>query len=456
MAKSAEIYGAMRTRSFCPAALSRARLALAGLAIGCAVSPGRAVAYVEYGFHLIDNSAGGSVMDDYVTQEIWADTDMRWFGTQLRLELDEGSIFQGELDGSGFMTEQHHDALATLDPALEFDTRVGVNGAAPSIVLGHAANLGGVPPIRTPDQSSAAIFTDTHLNIAYAPGGGEVFSGGFNFGTITLSTDAVGNGAFMYSFKDEDGFGHYAQTFEVDGGVMRLTGEQVDLLDPDYSYTLENFEFIRQERSRPRLPDEEPQHEPAPVAEDPPVIDLPSDDPIQSDPEMPNESHTPVDERNDATSGSDDRDRGILIDFELGEAVPINAGLSDDDELLIDLDWGIFDPGTVDLVTFETAGLTIASANAADGAVELFQGVLRSLDGTAAELYATTGGELVVPLSTLSEEKVAALVASGSWAARGDNLVFQGFAGVPEPGSAVLAVLVAAAMAFYGRRRRGG
>jgi hypothetical protein len=181
--------------------------------------------YIDYGFRSIDNSAGGSVLDGNISQEFWTDTNMRWLGTQFRLELDQGTIFQAELNGTGFIAESNHDVLANIDPALAFDTRIGVNGQAPPMILSGAPNLGGME----------LLFTDTVIDIAYGPGGGNVLTGPFDFGTFTLSEDATGRGALLLSSIGIDSsdfdetYGYFARLFEVDHGVIRLIGDEIPL-----------------------------------------------------------------------------------------------------------------------------------------------------------------------------------------------------------------------------------
>jgi hypothetical protein len=375
------------------------------------------VDYLDYGFTTLDNTAGGDVLAGFVSQRIWADTDRRWLGTQLRIELDQGSIFQDTLDGMEFDAEANHAALAALQPSIAFDTRIGVNGQAPGSIMGGAVNLGGTPELRA---------TPTVLDVAFGPGGGNVLSGSFDFGTITLSEDARGRGALLLSsagFGSDrwESYGFFAHLFEIEQGVIRLTGDPIPLsgrnTDPELNYELTAaLEVV----SHPKRPHEPPQDDPA--DEPPPVVDLlpavPDPDPptvIPFDPDQP--PGGPAGGSHPLGGPPADEDPLISL-YELDEPIVIRPADPDGSDVL-DLSEYI-DPDD-----WELAPLV---------------------------LYDEANGEVAVPLSAVVETAVADLVASGNWVLRGTDLVLsrtdsQG--GVPEPGSVCLALLTFIAAGFW-------
>lgn len=461
------------------------RPALAAVAILGCLLPVPAAAYVDYGFSVVDNSAGGSVMDNYITQELWADTDLRWLGTQFRLELDSGTVFQDSAGGSGFVAESNHAMLADLldQPSLAFDTRVGLNGAPP-VLVGGAINLQG---------SRGIQFTDTVLDITFTQAAGEYHTGGFNFGTFTLSNDAVGRGALMFSMHGEDEGGHYAQTFEIDQGMVRLTGERVNLQDSNYKYILEDWQFVRQEIPR-RPPPPAPEPEPAPPAPDPPVV--PNDPPqvslppvIEPDPvPQPDPLPAPIEDPIEPPH-SDPGEPTLFPDDPIGRVIrfpyfetpdaiedmlrlPIRFPhigdfgsqvfiMNDGIPILIrDLELDATLPRGSGILIEKGGSVTVLDAelSSANRGVTGFMEFADAVDGTRAQFLTTAiageSGDLLVPLTAVSDAQRTSLLATGYWTLHGDYLLYSGPAGVPEPSSIVL-VLLSGGVAFCWRRRKG-
>jgi hypothetical protein len=98
----------------------------------------RALEEFEYGFRIVDNSSGGAVMDGYISQELWAETEIDFMSAQILLELDAGSVFQDQFAGSEFTLGAPPESLVELRPSLAFDTHVSIDGGMPQIVAGGA------------------------------------------------------------------------------------------------------------------------------------------------------------------------------------------------------------------------------------------------------------------------------------------------------------------------------
>ena len=86
------------------------------------------MALVMTALHLL-----GLVLDGYVSQQLWADTELLLLGAQLRIELETGSLFQDTFGGSEFSFGGPPDVLGAEQPSLAFDTYVGINGAQPGM-----------------------------------------------------------------------------------------------------------------------------------------------------------------------------------------------------------------------------------------------------------------------------------------------------------------------------------
>ena len=69
----------------------------------------------------VDNSAGGTALDGFVTNDIQVSFNGQWTGSQLIIELTEGSIYQ---DGFGGTVPPNNQAFFGLVPSAEFDTIV--------------------------------------------------------------------------------------------------------------------------------------------------------------------------------------------------------------------------------------------------------------------------------------------------------------------------------------------
>jgi hypothetical protein len=366
--------------------------------------PVRALEYFDYGFTQVDNSSGGSVLDGYVSQQLWADTELLLLGAQLRIELESGSLFQDTFLGSEFSFGGPPEVLAAEQPSLAFDTYVGINGAQPGIVLGGAVNLGGDPGIQ---------FNDAGINAAWSSGPGNLRSGRFDLGMITLSGDAVGRGAILLSGAGEEGFDRremFAHEFVIESGVVRFLGEP------------EVHAASYLPHREPELPpDPEAPSDPLPDVEPPPLFD--PDPIIEPDPAPP---------------------VGGAVD--LGGAAggpPLEIFIYDPN---LEPELGIFYYETVEWPL--DAEFILDRLELADDmdAITIGPGdlaVLQALDGTQASLLTATVGELAVPLSSLNDETVAGLLSTGNWTVRGANLVFGAGAGggIPEPSGIVLALL---------------
>ena len=437
------------------------RSALAAVAIlGCLV-PVPAAAYVDYGFNVVDNSAGGSIMENYITQELWADTDLRFMGAQLRIELEEGSIFQDTLSGSSFTFGSPNDALVDMQPSLAFDTIVGVNGDVPGVIAGGAVNLGGAPQIQ---------FDELGLNVAWSLGPRSLRPGYFDLATVSLTKDSVGRGAILLSQSEE----MIIHVFEIRDGVIQFADAPVLPIDGQLhlSAEFEESDYMKQLRQRKEDEAKNPAPVPAPpvVPSDPPEATLPpviEPDPVpQPDPlpeqiENPTEPQLPDPEELIVTppetvfTPSDPirwiplppvTTRPILI----VDGVPTSVEHGEMIGRPVEIDF--------DLTTWLCGDLEVQwNAKQSDQAMPSSAGVLRSLDGTEIQLLTTAvasnSGDLLVPLSALSDAQRTSLLDTGYWSLQGDYLLYSGTVGVPEPSSIVL-VLLAAGIACCWRRRK--
>jgi hypothetical protein len=144
----------------------------------------------------IDNSPGGAALDGFVTNDVSISFDGRYTGSQLLVQLDEGTIYQ---DPRGANTTPN---FATA--SVRYDTFVAqglptigdINAANPDGGLRGAVNLGGEP-----DGSFDILLID----IAWFPQPPQFLEDLSDLLTarVTLSEDAVGSWAYLASAQGE-------------------------------------------------------------------------------------------------------------------------------------------------------------------------------------------------------------------------------------------------------------
>jgi len=151
----------------------------------------------------------------YVSQDMLIQTDADWLGSQLLVELDQGSVFQQPVaQGGGDFPP--NPAFFTAYPALEFDTFLtgGQNDPAhpPAGIAGGAVDLGGQPAARFGEDTTVvdvAWFTTTTDDI-----------GVLNAARVTLSDDAAGTWKALVAVKSGSGGESLSFQGPIVGGQM--------------------------------------------------------------------------------------------------------------------------------------------------------------------------------------------------------------------------------------------
>jgi hypothetical protein len=142
-----------------------------------------------WGFREVETPPDSAVLSAFVSYDLWIDTVDRWLGAQIRIELDEGTIFQQQIGGVDFTVGPPHEDLLELSPHLAFDSQIGLSEGE-VFVAGGAVNLGGTPHPRV---------GETVFDVAWASAPGQVATGRFSLGRFTLSVDAAGRAAVLLS-----------------------------------------------------------------------------------------------------------------------------------------------------------------------------------------------------------------------------------------------------------------
>lgn len=157
---------------------------------------------VEVDLLPVDNSAGGPELEGFTTTDIVLTIRDGYVGSQLFIELEQGTIFQHPEGG----TTAPNPGLVQLFPPVEFDTYIAngshsTNGAFdPFIVIGAAVNLA--------DRGSRPLtFSESLVDVAWAadPSNAPDNEEDFVTARITLSNDARGQWLYLAS-----GGGHWA------------------------------------------------------------------------------------------------------------------------------------------------------------------------------------------------------------------------------------------------------
>ena len=166
----------------------------------------------EINFVEVDNSAA---LTGYVTQDLLADFEGQYTGTQLLLKLTSGTIFLHPL-GNRLPPSP---ALVAAIPELEFDTYIGEGSWIPDgpnpgpVPGGGAVDLGGSP-------AGSPIFDEHCINAAWNPLGGQVGTTAqddFFLARITLSDDAIGVSHVLVSAA---GMRDITRNIPIFGGVI--------------------------------------------------------------------------------------------------------------------------------------------------------------------------------------------------------------------------------------------
>lgn len=122
----------------------------------------------------------------YVANEIFWDGGgtVDWSCAALRIDLAAGSFYQNPYGGNTPVPSQYID----LYPSLEFDTAVGIIGDNTSFIVGAAGELGAPDFSMDGPQISVTWGNTSHENTGFT-----------RIGTLTLSNDATGTGALLFS-----------------------------------------------------------------------------------------------------------------------------------------------------------------------------------------------------------------------------------------------------------------
>ncbi len=125
---------------------------LFGAVLSCALVGGASAQITAFDFVDVPNSAGGSALDGFTTTDITIDFDSRWTGSQLLIELTQGSLYVDPLVDPW---EGPADAFTqTVSPSTSFATYLTMNAREASEMPGEmitevfsfrpgAVNLGG-------------------------------------------------------------------------------------------------------------------------------------------------------------------------------------------------------------------------------------------------------------------------------------------------------------------------
>ncbi|MEM1444421.1 MAG: PEP-CTERM sorting domain-containing protein [Planctomycetota bacterium] len=159
-----------------------------------------------------------------VSNEIAVDFTGQYTGSQILLELTQGTILQEQAFGSD-VDVAPGEGLANAAGGLLFDTYVAQGSRfsdGPGAI--GAPNLGGgAVNIRTTD--AGAVFNDpTTISQAYNPPGGLLILDGTNFviAQIALSSDAQGTFKFFASANDEVPAIDDIEEFVINNGVIEI------------------------------------------------------------------------------------------------------------------------------------------------------------------------------------------------------------------------------------------
>ena len=165
-----------------------------GAAVVCAgLVSAASAAVTDMRITQVDNT-GAPELDGYVTQDVLIDFGGRWTGCQMRIDLDNGTIYQ---DAFGVDTPPSAVVIG-FAPSLAYDTFVAGGGATqddalvPIGITGGAVDLGGEP---------TAQFDETRINFAWHPQPGLKIENQTDFlaARVSLSDDAAGTWSFLAS-----------------------------------------------------------------------------------------------------------------------------------------------------------------------------------------------------------------------------------------------------------------
>lgn len=172
---------------------------------------------------IVNNSEDGpgDPLANFVTQDLKIDFSGIYTGSQLRLNLTSGSIFQEMSFGSQVPPLP---GVLGLAPHVAWDTFVAQGAptldspsARPSL-SGGAINLGGAP---------TAVFTDAEINQGWfvSPGLTLINLADFMVARVTLSNDAAGEFSYLGSVDSEQ------ETFAgtIRNGQMSFDGDSPDV-----------------------------------------------------------------------------------------------------------------------------------------------------------------------------------------------------------------------------------
>jgi hypothetical protein len=156
----------------------------------------------------VDNSAGGAALDGYVTTDLFIDFTGSYNGSQMLIELEQGTIYQDPLGGN----IPPAIGVADLFPSSGFDTFVALGTPTLPGPFGQPNPFGGAINLF---GEATLQFDEARINAAWTTQGGAIFSNQADFlsARVTLSEDARGTWSYFASSNGQ------WTAIATDGGV---------------------------------------------------------------------------------------------------------------------------------------------------------------------------------------------------------------------------------------------
>jgi hypothetical protein len=155
---------------------------------------------IEVSLVPVDNSSGGVELNGFTTTDIVLTIPGLHTGSQMLIELEQGSIFQHSLGD----TTPPSSGAVELFPALGFDTYLAFGNHSSSGPYGAFNAFGAAIDLRRGARPLA--FNETLVDVAWGPAAGGNLpnnTDGFVAARVTLSEDAVGRWLYLASSIDE-------------------------------------------------------------------------------------------------------------------------------------------------------------------------------------------------------------------------------------------------------------
>jgi len=166
---------------------------------------------------LTNNSFDNGVVPDTVTNDLSIDFTGQYTGSQLRIELTQGSIYQHPFGG----TTPPNEALLSVFPELAYDSFVARGSAVSGSPLGEPAIHGGAVNL---GATAAAVFDSAEINQHVGPLSdiGIFDQSDFLTYRITLSSDAIGTWSYLSSANRVMGV---MENLQIRNGTMEVPSD---------------------------------------------------------------------------------------------------------------------------------------------------------------------------------------------------------------------------------------